>query len=568
MYFPTLDRLKQKAVTLKTFAGLNKTGRTGGGEFCHMENLTSDGYPNLIPRSGRENYAKTPCDGMIAKDGLCYVNQGCFVINGYSVDLGLTPGEKQLVSMGAWVVIFPDKKYINTLNLNDHGNLEAYYTSSGTVQFSLCHADGTALENLAVSGEAPEGADYWLDTDQGILKQYSASLEDWVALDSTYVRISAQGIGKSFAVGDGVTVSGIAAGALQELNTTAPVLAREENYIVIPGILPGEVSQDPDQGAIFVSRTVPEMDFVVESENRLWGCRYGTDREGNIVNELYASKLGDFKNWQCFQGLSTDSYRVSLGADGAFTGAVSYLGQPLFFRENCLHKVYGSYPKEYRLQTTPCRGVQKGSHKSLAMVDEVLYYCAGQSICAYDGSLPETVSQKLGNTLYHSAVGGSWEGKYYVSLQEGQQRHLLVYDTQRKLWHREDALPLTCLCTCGGKLYGATDKEMLILAGGSSTEQVRWSAQTGPLSPEDPYKRYWSRIVPRLLLEPGSRLRFQARYDGRGGWETLGTVTGSGLRTFNLPMRTRRCESLELRLEGVGQCKLYSLTLICEEGSL
>ena len=343
MYFPTLNRLKQKAVTLKTFGGLNTTGRAGGGEFCHMENLTSGDYPNLMPRSGREIYAKTPCDGMIAKDGLCYANQGCFVINGFSVDLGLTPGEKQLVSMGARVVIFPDKKYINTLNLNDSGDLEAYYTSSGTVAFSLCHADGTDLENLVISGEAPETG-YWLDTEEGVLKQYSAATESWLAVDSTYVRISSQGIGKPFAAGDGVTISGVAAGALQELNTTAVILARGEDYIVITGILPGEASQEPDQGGVSVCRTVPEMDFVIESENRLWGCRYGADREGNIVNELYACKLGDCKNWQCFQGLSTDSYRGSLGADGPFTGAISYLGQPLFFRETCMHKVYGSYP--------------------------------------------------------------------------------------------------------------------------------------------------------------------------------------------------------------------------------
>ena len=568
MYFPTLDRLKQKAVTINTFGGLKKTGRAKPGEFYHMENLTSRDHPNLMPRPGRAVYAQTPCEGMIAKDGVCYVNQGCFVINGYSVDLGLTPGEKQLVSMGAWVVIFPDKKYINTLDLNDHGSLEAYYTSQGRVMFSLCYADGTDLENLTVSGEAPQDTGYWLDTGAGVLKQYSASVEDWVTVDTTYVRIAAQGIGKQFSVGDGVTISGVAAAALQSLNTTATITARTENDIVIPGILPGEASQDPDQGAVKVSRTLPEMDFVVESENRLWGCRYGPDRDGSIVNELYACKLGDFKNWQCFQGLSTDSYRVSLGADGPFTGAVSYLGQPLFFRENCLHKVYGSYPKEYRLQTTPCRGVQKGSHKSLALVDEVLYYCTNGGICAYDGSLPETVSQKLGNPGYHSAVGGSWQGKYYVSVTDSEGRHLLVYDTQRKLWHREDDVFLTCLCTCGDKLYGGTDKQILVLAGGSSTEQIRWSAQTGPLSPEDPYKRYISRIIPRMLLEPGSRLRIRVRYDGRGGWQTLGTVTGSGLRTFNLPLRTRRCEFLELSLEGVGQAKLYSLTLICEEGSL
>ena len=68
-------------------------------------------------------------------------------------------------------------------------------------------------------------------------------------------------------------------------------------------------------------------------------------------------------------------------------------------------------------------------------------------------------------------------------------------------------------------------------------------------------------------MEPGSRIRFSVRYDGKGGWHTLGTVTGKGLRSFNLPMATRRCEFLELRIQGVGKAKVYSITMICEQGS-
>ena len=57
-----------------------------------------------------------------------------------------------------------------------------------------------------------------------------------------------------------------------------------------------------------------------------------------MVNELYACKLGDFKNWNCFLGISTDSYVASVGTDGPWTGAVTYLGNPIFFKETCLHK--------------------------------------------------------------------------------------------------------------------------------------------------------------------------------------------------------------------------------------
>lgn len=47
---------------------------------------------------------------------------------------------------------------------------------------------------------------------------------------------------------------------------------------------------------IELERKAPEMDFVIECGNRLWGCRYEVTDQSRLYNEIYASKLGDFKN--------------------------------------------------------------------------------------------------------------------------------------------------------------------------------------------------------------------------------------------------------------------------------
>ena len=78
------------------------------------------------------------------------------------------------------------------------------------------------------------------------------------------------------------------------------VWGRGDDYIVVTGIIDTVAIQKADQGAVTVARKMPNMDYIVESENRLWGCRYGDSIDGQIVNEIYACKLGDFKNWQCF----------------------------------------------------------------------------------------------------------------------------------------------------------------------------------------------------------------------------------------------------------------------------
>ena len=67
---------------------------------------------------------------------------------------------------------------------------------------------------------------------------------------------------------------------------------------------------------------MPELDFLCENENRLWGCKGDT---------IYASKLGDPFNWNVFDGVSTDSYAVDVGSAGDFTGCFAYRGYPVFF---------------------------------------------------------------------------------------------------------------------------------------------------------------------------------------------------------------------------------------------
>lgn len=586
MFFPELNSLPTGRRLISKFSGLDLRNAISEGAFAAMKNLSSRDYPLLSPRRRRTRVAQTGLlGGMAARDGLCYVNGTDFVINGAPYDLGLTEGEKQLVSMGAYTVIFPDKKYINTLEPADRGSLEATWTSDASVKFTLCDSTGAGYEGMVTGNEAPgspTNLQYWLDTSVSpcVLRRYSADAETWVEQTTTYVCINAQGIGKGFSQYDGVTLSGIAAQALQSLNGTAVLQVVGDDYIVIPGILGSVVTQDPDQGRVRVERLVPEMDFVIESENRLWGCRYGFDREGNAVNELYACKLGDFKNWSCFQGLSTDSYRVSLGADGPFTGAVTHLGYPLFFREGCLHKVYGNYPENYRIQTTACRGVAQGSHKSLAIVQGALYYLGTSGVCAYDGSLPEEVSAALGQKRFRNGVAGASGSRYYISMtEENGNPGLYVLDTALGLWHREDDLAAQCFCARGEYLLCHDGEYIWELTGASPTDpgvfgaaavperRVCWMAQTGPLAAADPEYRYISRITARLQASIGTTVRFSVRYDGSGEWEPLGMIRCMGLRTVSLPLRTRRCESLELRLEGDAEAKLYSLAVTSEQGS-
>ena len=124
MKYPILSELTTSRQMIDAFGGYNHNLRIGNGEFYDMTNLSSNDYPVLSPRPVRGVYAspKSP-QGMIAKDSLCYVDGGNFIINEHNehkVYMELNAEPKTLISMGAYVIIMPDKKYINTADLSDY----------------------------------------------------------------------------------------------------------------------------------------------------------------------------------------------------------------------------------------------------------------------------------------------------------------------------------------------------------------------------------------------------------------------------------------------------------------
>ena len=575
MKYPTLYTKESSRQMIDTFKGYNHNMRIGDGEFFDMKNMTSDHYPVLSPRGKRGVYASPALpNSLISKDSLCYVDGSKFVINDYPVEMGLNDEPKQLISMGAYVIIMPDKKWINTLDTTEFGNIEASWESTGDVTFSLCTITGDSYDGATYSPtepKEPKNLQLWVDTSSTphVLKQYSEASAVWVTIATTYIKIVASGIGKSFGQYDGVTISGVTAEGV-DLDGTMVIWDRGDDYIVVIGILDKVTTQTAAEGPVTVQRTMPQMDYMTECDNRLWGCRYGLAANGQVVNEIYCSKLGDFKNWNCFMGISTDSWVTGVGTDGPFTGAITHLGYPLFFKENCVHKVYGNYPANFQIQDTACRGVQKGCHKSMAIVNETLLYKARSGVCAYDGSLPTEVSYALGNEVYSEAVGGSHGNKYYISMADNLGAyHLFVFDTAKGMWHKEDNLQVDAFCSCRGEMYAISKGKIITMlsSGTADTDPVEWMAQTGEIGISSPDMKYISRLTVRMSMDIGAEVCFYAQYDFSDEWEHLFTMQGTSLRSFSIPIRPKRCDHMKLRIEGIGNAKIYSITKTIEQGS-
>lgn len=267
--------------------------------------------------------------------------------------------------------------------------MDAKWSYKGRVRCSMCDIDGTeypAADESAAAPETPDDGDYWIDAGTKTLSRYSAATRMWTAVESVYTKLSftTQGqIPAAFSQYDGVEISGAAHGSLNGAKIIYALGGHaaeggdedgESDFIVIAGE-PANAFTD-ENGCITVSRTAPDMDFVCQCGNRLWGCRYGNDGEKNI-NELYCCALGDFKNWNQYLGLSTDSWRASVGSDGVWTGAVNYLGSPVFFKENCIHRISVSSSGAHQVGGTlyALRGTCGALEKRVAWAAETGMLC-------------------------------------------------------------------------------------------------------------------------------------------------------------------------------------------------
>jgi hypothetical protein len=588
--YPTLQETTNSVEMLTSFGGYDHNESISDNEFYDMENLSSDSYPAASVRRRRliVKQMDSP-NGILEKDALVWIDGRHVYYNGEDITertlgsqgLELTDSKKALVSMGAYLLIWPDKVYINTADSSDCGLMENE-TATGTlsaespVTFTLCKVDGTDYENVTASAlapEDPENGTLWLDTSGTThgLKQYSTSSDMWVSIATTYVRIAYTGIGKGFGQYDGVNIAGCTVSGTESLNGSHIIYDAKDDYIVIIGILDQVTNQT--EGKVTISRSVPDMDYVTEAQNRIWGCKYGLV-DGSTVNEIYCCALGDFKNWEKYMGISTDSYRASVGTDGVWTGAITYLGYPMFFKENCFHKVYVSTSGAHQIVDTQCRGVQKGSARSMAIVNEVLYYKGRTGIMGYDGSLPQEVGTQLGSAHYYQAVGGAFGNKYYCNMQDGEGvYHLFVYDTSRGLWYKEDGLEISAFAKCDDTLFALTNDAIVSMNGvsmnglGTTEETVAWSGELAVIGYDTPDRKYLSRFNLRLKLPAESYMDVYLQYDSNGVWEHNGRITGSGDRTFMLPVRPRRCDHCQIKLTGVGEMTLFSLSKIREDGS-
>lgn len=503
------------------FMGLNRREVCSDGEMVDMLNLSSQSFPCMMPRKGRKvMFNVAGVEQMVAySNSLIWINNNRLYVDGNDVLNKYLPfAIANMTIMNGHVI------------LNPTPGQEAIGEAGGLMAYDL-------INNKEVVC--------------GVYKDHSTGITFY---GNKLVFNGDLGVLSNLKAGDAITLEGCTRSANNRSAIIESVSDNTFEFLSNTWDVGEEATEDTtytESGTIKVMRKIPQMDFIFEADNRLWGC-------SSEKNEIYASKQGDFTNFNYFNGLNNDSYACSLGTEGPFTGAINYNNNMLFFKEGAIHKMYGYKPSNYQVITISAEGVKKGCSKSLVCCANMLFYVARQGVVCYNGTLPELVSAKLGNDKLTNGVAGASQSKYYLSVQRGSVKELLCYDAALEIWHKEDNVNALAFVYINDYLIYSDGYKVYAVEHEESDENVSWAAILGEMQENYNGLKCYSKLRIRVKLEEESRVNVYISHNNKG-FNLVKSIYSKTKKEVDILVKPQRCDFFQVKIEGQGPSIVYSL---------
>lgn len=290
-----------------------------------------------------------------------------------------------------------------------------------------------------------------------------------------------------------------------------------------------------------VSAHIPDMSNVCCHNNRIWG----TSSDGTAV---YASKLGDPFDFNSFAGISTDSWWARVATDGEFTGIYPYQNHIYAFKCGYIHEIYGDKPSNFKMPYSVKCGTVDG--ESISEIDGIMYFAAADGVYAYNGGVPQKISQKL-TARPSASKSAAYDGRLYITLENV----MYVYDTERAEWYRLGDMNITDCAVCADGMYFADGG--VLKKWDEGAEYVKWCIQTKEFFRTGTQKNGCVNVWLKLSLSDSACAAVYTSVNG-GDFRRWGIVRGDA-RVCRVPVRFRPCDTFAVRIEGVGDAKLYGI---------
>ena len=321
-----IQRSKTEIVSLR---GINFSDNTQDGDLAACENLSTRRWPYITTREVRvKQTAYSGGTAITSWEKLVVVQGTDLLYDGKSVGK-VTAGEKQFAVVNTKMVIWPDKKYldIESLTLKDLG---AKATGNGA-KFTK--------NTMTVTG--------------------------WPNLTTL------------FKVGDTVTLSGCTVQAGNNKDYTIKALTA-----TVLTVSANAFTEATESAALTLERRIPDLDFICESENRLWGC------SSNKARTIYESALGESLQLLHLRGPFHGRLRPGCWLRGGFHRLLPPFHLHFVLEGERPAQNAGQLPCRVQPLYQQYRGTAAGLSQELLLqvINDVLFYTPGiHGVYAYSG---------------------------------------------------------------------------------------------------------------------------------------------------------------------------------------
>ena len=308
-----------------------------------------------------------------------------------------------------------------------------------------------------------------------------------------------------------------------------------------------------DNNGVYLYQLDADANLLAVHQNRLWG----TDTLGTSI---YCSNATDFYNWE-IDGSAAGGGYLDVPENTPWTSICEYAGYLYAFKANKMYKVMGSNALDYSIIQLADVGCT--NQEAVCVCDSILYFLSRDGVYAFYGSQPTCVSEVLPGE-YKRGVFASRGQKLYASIERMDGvKEFLVYDSAKRVWHKEDDFSVIGFVDYTDGLYAlSNNKDCYKLEAVAESRDMPFSITT---------KKYFyifdqkavSSANLYLDMGEGSSVTVQISYDG-GEFVTCGTFENRRLKY--IPIRLKKCDEFQIRIQGKGFVRIKQTEFVLHSG--
>ncbi len=556
-------------VLYKGFLGINRRMKTEGGEFYDMENMSHSEYPCIRSERGYKSAGASLEEDTVIKKliiprrqsggftgftGVASYTQNSATYNGIFVDnenkCTLTEFTDAVDYNGSIIALPQFNGYVYAMEANASNPNEAliYPQSNSWSMYCYNEYPSSSASNYVTQLKLTEVPNSWYTST--FSKRYAVGenivlygLKDSMAACNTIYPRSSVDYSNITSPVSIVIKSYSFSGSNSSGTITIVVELRNVKGEVIPW--PASVSSNSGAQYGAIKKYMPKVTYGCVAHNRIWCCSENGE-------EVLASALGKPLEYYEFNGVSTDSWNVSVGTPGRFTGIAPWQSRVIVFKTEYTQVIYGTTPNDFGIERTYNIGCI--DRQSIANAGGMLIWLSYDGFYAYGGGMPEKISDKL-NTKYVSAVAFTDGIRYYARCeQENGEKELIVYDTKRGLWSKLSDMDIVSGDFYEGKLYVCTQDSMYIMKEGEYGDFYMES-------PELTFDTFHDKSIICATIRCKINSGFINFYTSVNGGEWVAHRAISQTGKHRLPIRYSPGDILRFRIEGSGDVCIMDMEL-------